>query len=80
MLQEYVEPPLAVKTTLPPEQKVVAPPVVIVAIYACIVLDTIQEQEVVLKVAAWLHTRVGCSGCVPLTSQAQLVVLKVAVS
>ena len=33
-LQEYVEPPLAVKTTLPPEQKVVDPPAVIVAVTA----------------------------------------------
>jgi len=31
-LQEYVEPALAVKTTLPPEQKVVAPPAVIDAV------------------------------------------------
>jgi len=31
-LQEYVEPPLAVKPTLPPEQKVVAPPAVIDAV------------------------------------------------
>ncbi len=32
VLQEYDVPALAVKTTLPPEQKVVAPPAVIVAI------------------------------------------------
>ena len=30
LLQEYDEPELAVKTTLPPEQKVVAPPAEIV--------------------------------------------------
>ena len=34
LLQEYNEPVLAVKTTLPPEQKVVAPPAVIVAVVA----------------------------------------------
>ena len=32
LLQEYVEPPLAVKTTLPPEQKVVDVAAVIVAV------------------------------------------------
>jgi hypothetical protein len=32
LLQEYDEPPFAVKTTLPPEQKVVAPPAVIDAV------------------------------------------------
>jgi hypothetical protein len=32
LLQEYVAPPLAVKTTLPPEQKVVGPPAEIVAV------------------------------------------------
>ena len=34
MLQEYVEPELEVNTTLPPEQKVVAPPAVIDAVVA----------------------------------------------
>jgi len=34
LLQRYDEPALAVKTTLPPEQKVVAPPAVIVAVVA----------------------------------------------
>ena len=34
MLQEYVEPALEVNTTLPPEQKVVAPPAVIDAVVA----------------------------------------------
>jgi hypothetical protein len=34
LLQEYNEPALAVKTTLPPEQKVVAPPAVIDAVVA----------------------------------------------
>ena len=32
MLQRYDEPSLAVKTTLPPEQKVVSPPAVIVGV------------------------------------------------
>mgnify|MGYP000695548823 CR=1 FL=1 len=32
LLQEYDEPELAVKTTLPPEQKVIGPPAVIVAV------------------------------------------------
>ena len=32
VLQRYDEPELAVKTTLPPEQKVIGPPAVIVAV------------------------------------------------
>ena len=44
MLQEYVEPALEVNTTLPPEQKVVAPPAVIDAVVAAgcvIVIDSV---------------------------------------
>ena len=48
LLQEYNEPVLAVKTTLPPEQKVVAPSAAIVAVVAAgcvIVTEAVAVQE-----------------------------------
>ncbi|NBS91855.1 hypothetical protein EBS67_17975 [bacterium] len=41
LLQEYDIPPLDVKSTLPPEQKVVAPPAVIVAIGKALTVTTV---------------------------------------
>ena len=41
LLQEYDIPPLAVKSTLPPEQKVVAPPAVIVAVGTALTVTSV---------------------------------------
>jgi hypothetical protein len=52
LLQEYVEPPPAVKTTLPPEQKVVVPPAVIDAIGKAIGCVIVTEAVAVQALAS----------------------------
>ena len=52
LLQEYVEPPLAVKTTLPPKQKVVTPPALIEAVGKAIGCVIVTEAVAVQALAS----------------------------
>ena len=56
LLQEYVEPPPAVKTTLPPEQKVMDPPAVIDAVGKAIGCVIVTEAVAVQALASVIVT------------------------